>query len=82
MKFKESAYTPKARGKIGANKYSANRYGPYSSLKPRTNYKYTVAQKRVTSQMGAVSRLWSNNLTLSQYEAWEKFSRKFKETDA
>ncbi len=82
MKFKESAYTPKARGKIGGNKFSANRYGPYSSLKPRTNYSHTEPQKKVTAQMGGVSRLWSNNLTEAQYDAWNKFCYKFKKKDS
>ena len=82
MKFKESAYTPKAHGKLGGNKFSSNRYGPYSSLKPRTNYTYSVAQSRVTGQFGAVTRKWSQNLNQQQLDAWLKLSEKFKKTDS
>ena len=73
-KIKTSALVAEARGKIGGNVFSRNRYGMYvrrfaAPVQPNTPF-----QEAQRSNFTAATQYWSKTLTASQRAAWEDYA--------
>ena len=63
-----------ARGSIGGQVHSRNRYGSYIRARTTPVNPQSTRQNKIRSVIQALSQRWSNTLTQAQRDAWEVYA--------